>query len=47
MGDRNTMAFGVEGRSPFHDKDLVEYSIALKDDLKIKGGTLSSSFEKC
>lgn len=32
------MAFGVEGRSPFHDKDLVEYSIALKDDLKIKGG---------
>lgn len=37
-GDRNTMAFGVEGRSPFLDKDLVEFSIALNDDLKIKGG---------
>lgn len=37
-GDRDTMAFGVEGRSPFLDKDLVEYSIALKDELKIKGG---------
>lgn len=37
-GDRDTMAFGVEGRSPFLDKDLVEYSIALKDEMKIKGG---------
>lgn len=37
-GDRDTMAFGIEGRSPFLDKDLVEYSIALKDELKIKGG---------
>lgn len=37
-GDRDTMAFGVEGRSPFLDKDVVEYSIALKDELKIKGG---------
>lgn len=37
-GDRDAMAFGVEGRSPFLDKDLVEYSIALKDELKIKGG---------
>lgn len=37
-GDRDTMAFGVEGRSPFLDKELVEYSIALKDELKIKGG---------
>lgn len=37
-GDRDTMAFGVEGRSPFLDKDLVEYSIALRDELKIKGG---------
>ena len=37
-GDRDTMAFGVEGRSPFLDKDLVEYSIALKDELKIRGG---------
>lgn len=37
-GDRDTMAFDVEGRSPFLDKDLVEYSIALKDELKIKGG---------
>jgi len=37
-GDRNAMAFGVEGRSPFLDKDLVEYSIALKDEMKIKGG---------
>lgn len=36
--DRDTMAFGVEGRSPFLDKDLVEYSIALKDELKIRGG---------
>lgn len=37
-GDRDTMAFGIEGRSPFLDKDLVEYSIALTDELKIKGG---------
>lgn len=37
-GDRDTMAFGVEGRSPFLDKDLVEYSIALEDKLKIRGG---------
>lgn len=37
-GDRDTMAFGVEGRSPFLDKDLVEFSIALKDELKIKEG---------
>lgn len=37
-GDRDTMAFGMEGRSPFLDKDLVEYSIALQDELKIKGG---------
>ena len=37
-GDRDTMAFGVEGRSPFLDKDLVEYSIALKDRMKIRGG---------
>ena len=37
-GDRDTMAFGIEGRSPFLDKDLVEYSIALNDELKIKGG---------
>lgn len=37
-GDRDTMAFGVEGRSPFLDKDLVEFSIALNDEYKIKGG---------
>lgn len=37
-GDRDTMAFGVEGRSPFLDKDLVEYSIALDDRMKIRGG---------
>ena len=37
-GDRDTMAFGMEGRSPFLDKDLVEYSIALQDKMKIRGG---------
>lgn len=37
-GDRDTMAFGVEGRSPFLDKDLVEYSIALDDRMKVRGG---------
>lgn len=37
-GDRDTMAFGVEGRSPFLDKDLVEYSIALGDQMKVRGG---------
>ena len=37
-GDRDTMAFGMEGRSPFLDKDLVEYSIALEDRMKIRGG---------
>lgn len=37
-GDRDTMAFGMEGRSPFLDKDLVEYSIAIEDQMKICGG---------
>lgn len=37
-GDRDTMAFGMEGRSPFLDKDLVECSIALQDKMKIRGG---------
>ena len=37
-GDRDTMAFGVEGRSPFLDKDLVEYSIALDDRMNVRGG---------
>ena len=37
-GDRDTMAFGMEGRSPFLDSDLVEYSIALQDKMKIRGG---------
>ena len=37
-GDRNAMAHSMESRAPFLDKDLVEYSIALEDRLKIRGG---------
>lgn len=37
-GDRNAMAFSMESRQPFLDKDLVEYSLMLEDSAKIHGG---------
>lgn len=37
-GDRNAMAHSMESRAPFLDKDWVEYSIALQDKMKIRGG---------
>lgn len=36
--DRNSMAFSIESRVPFLDHRLVEYSIALDHDWKIKNG---------
>ena len=36
--DRNSMAFSIESRVPFLDHRLVEFSIALKNDWKIKNG---------
>lgn len=36
--DRNSMAFSIESRVPFLDHRLVEFSIALNNDLKIYNG---------
>ncbi len=36
--DRNSMAFSIESRVPFLDHRLVEFSIALNNDWKIKEG---------
>lgn len=35
--DRCTMASSLEARSPFLDRELVEYAAALPDDLKLRG----------
>jgi len=35
--DRCTMANSLEARSPFLDRELVEYAAALPDDLKLRG----------
>src|SRR5262249_16545477 len=35
--DRCTMANSLEARSPFLDRELVEYVAALPDDLKLRG----------
>ena len=37
-GDRNTVAFSMESRQPFLDKDLVEYSLMLEDSAKVHNG---------
>lgn len=36
--DRNSMAFSVESRTPFLDYRLVEYTLSLPSDSKIKNG---------
>ncbi len=36
--DRNTMRFGLEGRVPFLDKDLIEFVFSLEDAAIIKKG---------
>jgi asparagine synthase (glutamine-hydrolysing) len=36
--DRCTMANSLEARSPFLDRELVEYAAALPDNLKLRGG---------
>lgn len=37
-GDRSSMAFAIETRQPFLDKDLVEYSLKIEDCVKIHNG---------
>src|SRR5205823_2251997 len=37
--DRCTMANSLEGRSPFLDRELVEYVADLPDDMKLRGRT--------
>jgi asparagine synthase (glutamine-hydrolysing) len=37
--DRCTMANALEARSPFLDRELIEYVAALPDDLKLRGRT--------
>ena len=36
--DRCSMAHGLETRSPFLDRELLEYAFGLPDDLKLRGG---------
>lgn len=36
--DRNSMAFSIESRVPFLDHRLVEFSLALDNELKLKNG---------
>ena len=38
--DRTAMAFGLEGRSPFLDHSLVEFSARIPTSLKVKGKVL-------
>ena len=38
--DRNSMAHGLELRSPFLDTDLMEFAASLPDSLKVRGTTL-------
>lgn len=37
-GDRNAMAFSLESRIPFLDKDLIEYALKIEDSAKIHDG---------
>ena len=37
-GDRSSIAFSMETRQPFLDKDLVEYSLKIEDGAKIHNG---------
>jgi asparagine synthase (glutamine-hydrolysing) len=38
VGDREAAAFGLEVRSPFYDRRLVEYCLALPGNLKLRDG---------
>lgn len=38
-GDRNSMFFSIESRTPFLDYRLVEYSLSLPAEIKIRKGT--------
>jgi len=45
-GDRSSMAHSVESRVPFLDYRLVEFSFAIPDDQKIKGGLTKYVYRK-
>jgi asparagine synthase (glutamine-hydrolysing) len=44
--DRNSMAHGIEARVPFVDHQLVEFSLLLKPELKVKNGTTKQILRK-
>ncbi len=44
--DRATMAYGLEGRSPFLDQRLMEYVAGLPDDFKLRWGTTKYILKK-
>lgn len=44
--DRNSMAFGVETRTPFLDYRLASYCVAMPSDFKISGGRTKAVLRK-
>jgi asparagine synthase (glutamine-hydrolysing) len=40
--DRTTMAFGLEGRSPLLDQELMQFAASLPAEIKFRGGELKS-----
>ncbi len=44
--DRMSMANSLEGRSPFLDRELVEYAFTMPDNLKLKGFTTKYSLKQ-
>ncbi|MDE3038698.1 MAG: asparagine synthase (glutamine-hydrolyzing), partial [Pseudomonadota bacterium] len=44
--DRNAMAFSVESRVPFLDHRLVEYSLSLPDEFKLRNGRTKAALRR-